>query len=42
MHFVLMPENEFFNEIKCNRITSFMEFMNCVKDALYDHYNLAL
>ena len=27
MHFLLLSENEFFHEIKCNGITSFMEFM---------------
>ena len=27
MHFLLIPENEFFHEIKCNGMTSFMEFM---------------
>ena len=28
MHFLLIPENDFFHEIKCNGITSFMEFRN--------------
>ena len=27
MHFLLILENEFIHEIKCDRITSFMEFM---------------
>ena len=28
MHFLLISENEFFNEIKRDGITSFMDFMN--------------
>ena len=31
MHFLLISENEFFHEIKCNGMTSFMEFMTSVK-----------
>ena len=27
MHFLVIPENEFFHEIMCNGMTSFMEFM---------------
>ena len=27
MHFLLITENEFIHEMKCNRMTSFMEFM---------------
>ena len=27
MHFLLISENEFFHQIKCNRMTNFMEFM---------------
>ena len=27
MHFLLISENDFFYEIKCNGITSFMDFM---------------
>ena len=27
MHSLLMSENDFYSEIKCNRMTSFMEFM---------------
>ena len=27
--FLLISQNEFFHEIKCNGITSFMEFMMC-------------
>ena len=27
MHFLLIPENEFFHEIKFNGMTSFMDFM---------------
>ena len=30
MHFLLISENEFFHEIKCNRMTSFMKFMFAV------------
>ena len=29
MHFLPISENEFFSEIKCNGITSFMDFMIC-------------
>ena len=32
MHFLLIPENEFFHAIKCNGVTSFIEFMQCVFD----------
>ena len=28
IHFLLISEKEFFHEIKCNGMTSFMEFMN--------------
>ena len=27
IHFLLISENEFFHEIKCNGMTSFLEFM---------------
>ena len=30
MHFLLISENEFTHEMKCNRITSFKEFMKYV------------
>ena len=30
MHFLLLSENEFFHETKCNGMTSFMEFMKTV------------
>ena len=36
MHFQLIPENEFIHEIKCNGMTSFMEFM-----MLYDFFILS-
>ena len=32
MHFLLISENLFFHEIKCNEMTSFMEFMFLVID----------
>ena len=33
MHFLLKSENEFFHEMKCNRMTSFMEFIITVEYA---------
>ena len=31
MHFLLISEKEFFHEIKCNGLASFMDFINCPK-----------
>ena len=31
MHSLLISENEFFHEVKCNGMTSFMDFMWCIK-----------
>ena len=36
MHFLLISENEFFHEIKCNGITNFMEFMISLLENLKD------
>ena len=42
MHFLLISQNEFFHEIKCNGITSFMEFMSIVMQIAKKHTPLTL
>ena len=34
-HFLLISENEIFHEIKCNGMTSFMEFMHNVSKTVH-------
>ena len=39
MHFLLISENEFFDVTRCNRMTSFMEFMTDSSRWLFINYN---
>ena len=37
MHFLLIPENDFFHELKCDRMTSFMDIMSGYFNSNLDH-----